>query len=41
MVDARRKLLKIVKLKVFQFDSKVPFFWQVKDWRKRETLWVM
>ncbi len=37
----RRKLLKIDRLLVFQFDAKLPFFRQVTDWPKRETLWVI
>jgi hypothetical protein len=39
-VNARRKLLKIMRLKVFQFGLELPFFWQVKEWQKGETLWV-
>jgi hypothetical protein len=39
-VHARRKLLKIMRLKVFQFGLELPFFWQVKEWQKGETLWV-
>jgi hypothetical protein len=37
---ARRKLLKIMRLKVFQFGLELPFFRQVKEWQKEETLWV-
>jgi hypothetical protein len=37
---ARRKLLKIMRLKVFQFGLELPFFRQVKEWQKGETLWV-
>jgi hypothetical protein len=39
-VNARRKLLKIMRLKVFQFGLELPFFRQVKEWQKGETLWV-
>jgi hypothetical protein len=38
--NARRKLLKIMRLKVFQFGLELPFFRQVKEWQKGETLWV-
>jgi len=37
-VKARRKLLKTERLQVFQFDAKLPYFWQARDWRKWETL---
>jgi hypothetical protein len=37
----RRKLLKRKTLLVFQFGKEMPYFRQVTDWRKWETLWVI
>jgi hypothetical protein len=37
---ARRKLLKTVKLEMYQFGAKVPSFRQARDWPKWETLWA-
>src|SRR5690348_2635673 len=38
---ARRNPLKIERLGTFQFAWKVPLFRQARDWRKRETVWVI
>jgi hypothetical protein len=38
---ARRKLLKIERLRLFQFDAKLPVFGQALPWRKWETVWVI
>jgi hypothetical protein len=41
VASTRHKLLKTDRLLVFQFDVKMPSFWQATDCPKRETLWVI
>jgi hypothetical protein len=38
---ARRKLLKIERLRLFQIDANLPIFRQALHWRKWETVWVI
>jgi hypothetical protein len=41
VTSTRRKLLITKRLQVFQFEAKLPSFWQAMDWPKWETLWVV